>query len=64
MLIICEVVKNGCRPCLFLSTDVFKKIDFLVVKKDTLFDTKNNLKLIVTDNVGNNSTFEIMFYRK
>jgi hypothetical protein len=27
-------------------------------------DTKNNLKLIVTDNVGNNSTFEITFYRK
>ncbi len=26
--------------------------------------TKNNLKLIVTDNVGNNSTFETMFYRK
>ncbi|MBU2940326.1 M23 family metallopeptidase [Lacinutrix sp. C3R15] len=27
-------------------------------------ETKNNLKLIVTDNVGNNSTFETMFYRK
>lgn len=27
-------------------------------------DTKNNLKLIVTDNVGNNSTFETLFYRK
>ncbi|TYA56373.1 M23 family metallopeptidase [Formosa maritima] len=27
-------------------------------------ETKNNLKLIVTDNVGNNSTFEITFYRK
>ncbi|MFL0354505.1 M23 family metallopeptidase [Xanthomarina sp. GH4-25] len=27
-------------------------------------DTKNNLKLIVTDNVGNNSTFETTFYRK
>ena len=26
--------------------------------------TKNNLKLIVTDNVGNNSTFEATFYRK
>ncbi|MGB1309383.1 MAG: M23 family peptidase, partial [Oceanihabitans sp.] len=26
--------------------------------------TKNNFKLIVTDNVGNNSTFETMFYRK
>ena len=27
-------------------------------------DTKNNLKLIVTDNVGNSSTFETLFYRK
>lgn len=27
-------------------------------------DTKNNFKLIVTDNVGNNSTFEAVFYRK
>ncbi|WP_242205302.1 M23 family metallopeptidase [Aestuariivivens insulae] len=27
-------------------------------------NTKNNLKLIVTDNVGNSSTFEILFYRK
>ena len=25
---------------------------------------KNNLKVIVTDNVGNNSTFETLFYRK
>lgn len=27
-------------------------------------DTENNLKLIVTDNVGNSSTFEATFYRK
>ena len=27
-------------------------------------NTKNNLKVIVTDNVGNNSTFEAIFYRK
>ena len=27
-------------------------------------DTKNNLKVIVTDNVGNSSTFEVIFYRK
>jgi len=26
--------------------------------------TKNNLKIIVTDNVGNNSTFETVFFRK
>ncbi len=29
-----------------------------------VLDTKNNLKVIVTDNVGNNSTFEALFYRK
>ncbi|KJD33062.1 peptidase M23 [Tamlana nanhaiensis] len=27
-------------------------------------ETKNNLKVIVTDNVGNSSTFEAIFYRK
>ncbi|WP_303315490.1 M23 family metallopeptidase [Flavivirga abyssicola] len=27
-------------------------------------DTKNHLKVIITDNVGNNSTFEALFYRK
>ena len=27
-------------------------------------DTKNNLKIIVTDNVGNSSTFETTFFRK
>ncbi len=27
-------------------------------------DTKNNLKIIVTDNVGNSSTFETTFYKK
>lgn len=27
-------------------------------------DTKNNLKIIVTDNVGNSTTFETTFYRK
>ncbi|AUS06180.1 M23 family metallopeptidase [Pseudotamlana carrageenivorans] len=31
---------------------------------DIISETKNNLKLIVTDNVGNNSTFEALFYRK
>jgi hypothetical protein len=29
-----------------------------------IIDTKNNLKVIVTDNVGNSSTFETTFYRK
>lgn len=27
-------------------------------------ETKNNLKIIVTDNVGNSSTFETTFFRK
>ncbi|GGZ86867.1 M23 family metallopeptidase [Algibacter mikhailovii] len=31
---------------------------------NVILDTKNNLKIIVTDNVGNNSTFETLFYRK
>ncbi|TYB79836.1 M23 family metallopeptidase [Bizionia myxarmorum] len=31
---------------------------------DISTETKNNLKLIVTDNVGNNSTFETTFFRK
>ncbi len=31
---------------------------------DVTEDTKNNLKIIVTDNVGNSSTFEATFYRK
>jgi hypothetical protein len=31
---------------------------------DIITETKNNLKIIVTDNVGNNSTFEATFYRK
>ena len=30
----------------------------------TITETKNNLKIIVTDNVGNSSTFESIFYRK
>lgn len=30
----------------------------------TVTETKNKLKVIVTDNVGNNSTFETLFYRK
>jgi len=31
---------------------------------NVISETKNNLKVIVTDNVGNNSTFETVFYRK
>jgi len=31
---------------------------------EIISDTKNNLKIIVTDNVGNSSTFEATFYRK
>ena len=31
---------------------------------EIITDTKNNLKIIVTDNVGNSTTFETTFYRK
>ena len=31
---------------------------------DVITETENNLKIIVTDNVGNSSTFEATFYRK
>ncbi len=31
---------------------------------NTITDTENNLKLIVTDNVGNSTTFETTFFRK
>ncbi|MBN4057943.1 M23 family metallopeptidase [Olleya sp. AH-315-K02] len=31
---------------------------------NVITDTKNNLKIIVTDNVGNSSTFETTFFRK
>jgi hypothetical protein len=31
---------------------------------EIITDTKSNLKIIVTDNVGNSSTFETTFYRK
>ncbi|MGR7814066.1 M23 family metallopeptidase [Lacinutrix undariae] len=31
---------------------------------NVVIDTENNLKIIVTDNVGNNATFEATFFRK
>jgi hypothetical protein len=31
---------------------------------NVITETKNNLKVIVTDNVGNSTTFEALFYRK
>ena len=31
---------------------------------NVISDTENNLKLIVTDNVGNSTTFEATFFRK
>lgn len=42
------------------------KTDMLVhdFNDNVITDTKNNLKIIVTDNVGNSSTFEATFYRK
>jgi len=42
------------------------KTDMLTYDFDdkVISETKNNLKLIVTDNVGNSSTFEATFFRK
>lgn len=42
------------------------KTDMLTYNFDdkVISDTENNLKIIVTDNVGNSSTFEATFYRK
>jgi len=40
----------------------YRDNSLLVDAKET--ETKNNLKVIVTDNVGNSTTFETIFYRK
>ncbi|BAO77109.1 M23 family metallopeptidase [Winogradskyella sp. PG-2] len=42
------------------------KTDTLIhdFKDNIVTDTKNELKIIVTDNVGNSSTFEAIFFRK
>ena len=42
------------------------KTDLLTYDFDdkVISDTENNLKVIVTDNVGNSATFEATFFRK
>jgi hypothetical protein len=42
------------------------KTDLLTYDFDdkVISETEHNLKLIVTDNVGNSSTFEATFFRK
>ena len=42
------------------------KTDMLVhdFKDNVVKETNNNLKVIVTDNVGNSTTFEATFHRK
>jgi len=43
----------------------YKKNSLIYDFNDNIIaDTKNNLRVIVTDNVGNSSTFETTFYRK
>lgn len=49
---------------ILMEYDYKKKMLTHDFKDGVITDTKNNLKVIVTDNVGNNSTFETLFYRK
>ena len=43
----------------------YKKNSLIYDFNDNIIsETKNNLKIIVTDNVGNSSTFEATFFRK
>ena len=49
---------------ILMEYDPKKKLLVYDFKDNIITETKNNLKLIVTDNVGNNSTFETIFYRK
>lgn len=50
----------------FILMEYDYKTDSLVhdFEDNAVTDTENNLKLIVTDNVGNSTTFETIFYRK
>ena len=50
----------------FILMEYDYKKDELVYNFDDQIntETENNLKVIVTDNVGNSSTFESVFYRK
>lgn len=49
---------------ILMEYDYKKKILTHDFNDNVITDTKNNLKVIVTDNVGNSTTFEAIFYRK
>lgn len=49
---------------ILMEYDYKKKMLTYDFNDNKVTDTKNNLKVIVTDNVGNSSTFEATFYRK
>ena len=49
---------------ILMEYDPKKKLLVYDFNDQVITETKNNLKLIVTDNVGNSSTFETIFYRK
>ena len=49
---------------ILMEYDAKKKILTYDFNDNKITDTKNNLKIIVTDNVGNSSTFETIFFRK
>ena len=47
-----------------MEYDYKKKTLTYDFKDKVVTDTKNNLKVIVIDNVGNSTTFEATFFRK
>ncbi len=49
---------------ILMEYDAKKNILVHDFNDNVITDTKNNLKLIVTDNVGNSTTFEATFFRK
>lgn len=49
---------------ILMEYDAKKNILVHDFNDNIITDTKNNLKIIVTDNVGNSSTFEAIFFRK
>ena len=49
---------------ILMEYDAKKKTLVYDFNDNKITDTKNNLKIIVTDNVGNSSTFEATFFRK
>ena len=49
---------------ILMEYDAKKKTLIYDFNDNKITETKNNLKIIVTDNVGNSSTFEAIFFRK